>query len=270
MEETTVSASIVLYNGFAEAESCIQSVLDHTTGLPLQLFLIDNASPDGSGAKLAQRFGSAATVLQNPQNLGYGKGHNCCLPLLQSRYHAVINPDITLQEDTLAILCRYLDDHPEAAIVTPQLCFPDGRVQYVAKRVPNVLALAARQLGLHCLQPYENHYLMLERDLAQPQEVQFCSGCFFVIRTQVLQAIGGFDPGYFMYVEDADITRSAMRHGKAVYLPATRVCHSWHRAAHRDPKAFLQQLHSMFRYFRKWGFCFGFGKKAARLPGQQP
>ncbi len=270
MENTTVSASIVLYNGFAQAEGCIQSVLDKTVERPLQLFLIDNASPDGSGAQLARRFGDVATVLQNPRNLGFGKGHNGCLPLLHSRYHAVINPDITLREDTLAVLCRYLDEHPEVAIVTPQLRFPDGRVQYTAKRPPNVLALASRQLGLRCLAPYENHYLMLERDLRQPQEVQFCSGCFFVIRTEVLQAIGGFDPGYFMYVEDADITRAAMRHGKAVYLPDSYVCHSWHRAAHRDPKAFLQQLRSMMRYFRKWGFCFGFGKTAPRLPDQVP
>lgn len=263
-EPYTVSASIVLYNGFDEAEGCIQSVLQHSDGL--QLFLIDNASPDGSGQKLLARFGDRATVLQSPRNVGFGKGHNLCLPLLQSRYHAVINPDITLREDTLAVLCRYLDAHPEVAIVTPQLRFPDGRVQYVAKRTPNVLALAARQLGLACLKPYENHYLMLDRDLSQPQEVQFCSGCFFVIRTEVLRAIGGFDPGYFLYVEDADITRSAMRHGKAMFVPESYVCHSWHRAAHSAPVAFCRQLGSMLRYFGKWGFCFGFGKKAQDLP----
>lgn len=264
MAEYTVSASMVLYNGFEEAESCIDSVLEKTVGVPLQLYLIDNASPDGSGARLRQRFGQRATVLCNTRNLGFGKGHNACLPLLSSRYHAVINPDITLQEDTLAVLCRYLDEHPDVVMVTPQLRFPDGRIQQIAKRTPNVLALAARQLNIPCLKKYENYYLMLDRDLSLPQDIQFCSGCFFVIRTEVLQAIGGFDPAYFMYVEDADITRRALGHGRVVYLPQTFVYHSWHRATRRSLRAFCQQLRSMLRYFGKWGFCFGFGKTAGQ------
>ncbi len=262
MTDYTVSASIVLYNGFDEASSCIRSVLDATTGVPMHTFLIDNASPDGAGRKLQEHFGNEATVICSSENLGYGKGHNLCLEQLSSKYHAVINPDITLTEDAVTALCRYLDEHPDVVMVTPQLRFPDGRVQHIAKRTPNVLALAARQLNFGFLKKYENYYLMLDKDLSVPQEIQFCSGCFFVMRTDVFKAIGGFDPAYFMYVEDADITRKAMAHGKVVYLPTTFVYHSWHRAARRRLRPFLMQLRSMARYFAKWGFCFGFGKAA--------
>lgn len=266
MAEYTVSASVVLYNGFDEAAGCIESVLEKTTGVPLALYLIDNASPDGSGEKLKERFAGRAEVICSPQNLGYGKGHNLCLEKLNSKYHAVINPDIVFGEDTLSRLCVWLDEHPDVVMVTPNILFPDGRVQRIAKRIPNVLALTARQLPLGFLKPYENHYLMLDRDLSQPQEIQFCTGCFFVIRTDVLKSFGGFDPDYFMYVEDADITRRAMRCGKVMYLPETYVYHRWHRAPTRRLKPFLMQLRSMLLYFGKWGFCFGFGKKAACLP----
>ncbi len=262
MEPYTVSASIVLYNGFDEARSCIQSVLDKTVGTPLQLFLIDNASPDGSGKALQEHFGKSAEVILNPKNLGYGKGHNACLQRLNSKYHAVINPDITLCEDTLSVLCRYLEEHPDVAMVTPQLRFPNGRIQQIAKRTPNVLALLARQVRLRWLKKYENYYLMLDRDLSKPQDIQFCSGCFFVVRTDVMRDIGGFDPDYFMYVEDADITRRVMGHGQVVYLPETFVYHSWHRTARHNLRAFFLQVRSMLLYFRKWGFCFGWGKKA--------
>lgn len=265
MAEYTVSAGIVLYKGFEEAKSCIASVLDKTTGFPFQAYLIDNASPDDTGEQLEKAFAQRATVLRAPQNLGYGKGHNLCLPLLNSTYHAVINPDITLPDNVLKTLCDYLEEHPDVVMVTPQLRFPDGRIQQIAKRTPNVLALAARQLHWKFLEKYENYYLMLDQDLSVPQEVQFCSGCFFVVRTKALQAFGGFDPDYFMYVEDADITRRAMAFGRVMYLPQCFVYHGWHRAAHRDPKAFLQQLKSMMLYFKKWGFCFGFSKKADRL-----
>ncbi len=262
MAEYTVSASIVLYNGFEEASDCIRSVLDATTGVPMHTFLIDNASPDGTGQKLQRAFGDRATVICSPQNLGFGKGHNLCLDKLTSKYHAVINPDITLPDDVLTYLCRWMDDHPDVVMITPQLRFPDGRVQQIAKRPPNVLALAARQLNFDCLKKYENYYLMLDKDLSQPQDIQFCTGCFFVIRTQVLQKFGGFDPAYFMYVEDADITRHAMQYGRVVYNPEKFVYHSWHRATRRSLRPFLMQLRSMLRYFGKWGFCFGFGKTA--------
>lgn len=264
MAEYTVSASIVVYNGFEEAKSCIASVLERT-GVPLSAFLIDNASPDGSGLRMQAAFSGRATVLLSQKNLGYGGGHNLCLPLLESDYHAVINPDITLQEDTLRVLCDYMQAHPDVVMVTPQLRFPDGRIQQIAKRTPTVLALAARQLHWKCLEKYENYYLMLDRDLSVPQDVQFCSGCFFVVRTSALKSFGGFDPDYFMYVEDADITRRALRCGRAVYMPATYVYHSWHRATRHSFGAFWQQLKSMMLYFHKWGFCFGFAKKAERL-----
>jgi len=256
----------VLYNGFAEAEPCIRSVLGQTVGVPLQLYLIDNASPDSSGEQLLRVFGETAQVICNQDNIGFGKGHNSCLARLTSKYHVVINPDITLTQDAITGLCSYLDTHPDVVMVTPRLCFPDGKTQYIAKRPPNVLALAARQLNVPCLKPYENHYLMLDRDLTREQEISFCTGCFFVIRTDVLKHFGGFDPDYFLYVEDADITRRAMKYGKVMYVPQQQVIHAWHRAAHKSLRPFLLQLRSMLLYFRKWGFCFGLGKKATCLP----
>ena len=99
---------------------------------------------------------------------------------------------------------------------------------------------------------------MLDEDLTHEQEIGFCSGCFFVVRTAAFRAIGGFDEDYFMYVEDADITQKARAEGKIFYWPGTWVCHAWHRNPSRDVKSFLQQLHSMGRYFRKWGLRWGF------------
>jgi GT2 family glycosyltransferase len=57
-----------------------------------------------------------------------------------------------------------------------------------------------------------------------------------------------------------------MAHGKVMYWPGACVYHHWHRAPNRSLRPFVMQLRSMFLYFSKWGFCFGFGKKAACLP----
>ncbi len=248
-----LSASVVVYGDASAARRLLDSFARFGRGT--SLYLVDNASPDGAMDALeAGGLPPDTTVLRLPQNRGFGAGHNACLALLASRYHAVINPDIVLRDDAVARMAAWMDEHPDVAITTPQLLFPDGRPQYTAKRRPAVLPLLARQLGGGLLKKQEDHYLMLDEDLSQPQNVEFCSGSFFVIRTEVLRAIGGFDEGYFMYVEDADITRKALQHGRAVFLPQVAVVHEWQRAAHRKPRQFFWQLRSMLRYFRKWGF----------------
>ncbi|MEG0803583.1 MAG: glycosyltransferase family 2 protein [Pygmaiobacter sp.] len=251
-----VSASMVTYCGAEEAAAGVRSLLAHSEGCELAFYVIDNASPDGAGAMLAREFDKDARVevLCLPTNIGFGSGHNTVLGRLSSEYHVVLNPDITVDSDVLAQLCRYLDAHPDVVMVTPQLRFPDGSAQNVAKRQPTFLALLARQLHLGILKKYEDHYLMLDEDLSMEQDVQFCSGCFFVMRTAVFQAIGGFDENYFMYVEDADLTRKALQQGRVVYQPACYVYHAWHRTTKRSAKHFWMQVHSMGRYFKKWGF----------------
>ena len=255
VQKTPVTASIVTYNGYEEAVQAARSVLQHTQGVALQLFLIDNDSPDGTGARLEQTdFGGAAEVIRLPKNIGFGSGHNQVLPRLNSRYHAVINPDIELSEDSISALCAWMDEHPDVVMTTPRLRFPSGEEQFTAKRRPTFAALLSRQVPLPFLKKIERHYLMLDEDLSVPREVDFCTGCFFVMRSDVFAKIGGFDEGYFMYVEDADITRKAQKHGKVMYVPVTEVSHAWHRDANRKWKNFWMQVSSMFRYWKKWGF----------------
>ena len=254
-----VTGCIVTYGGFEEAARCARSALLQTHGVDLTLWLVDNASPDGTGARMAEAFAGVpgAHALALPRNLGFGGGHNAVLDRLDSVYHVVMNPDIELDSDAISALCGYLDTHPDVAMVTPRLRYPDGRPQYVPRRKPTFLALLARQLPLHFLKKYEEHYLMLDEDLGCEQDIEFCTGSFFVVRTAALRAVGGFDEQYFMYVEDADLTQKLLRQGRVVYWPGAEVIHAWHRAPHREAGSFLRQLHSMGIYFRKWGFRWG-------------
>lgn len=255
MEKTKVSASIVTYGGYDEAVQAARSLQKHTQAVELCLYLVDNASPDGTGHRLQQtQWGPGVQVLCLPRNVGFGAGHNAVLSRLDSVYHAVVNPDITLDEDAIGKLCAFLDAHPDVVMATPQLLFPDGTPQYTAKRAPGFLSLLARQVPLKCLKKTEEHYLMLDEDLTIAREIDFCTGCFFVIRTEAFRQMGGFDEGYFMYVEDADLTRKAQRYGKVCFTPCTHVYHAWHRSPNKSLKPFLMQISSMLRYWRKWGF----------------
>lgn len=257
MQRTRASACIVVYNGGKEAAGAARSLLEHTRDAELSLTLVDNASPDGSGAWLAQQdFGTQTRILRLAQNAGFGKGHNAVLPELRSEYHFVVNPDITLDDDAVSQLCAWMDAHPDVVMATPRLLFPDGAEQYTAKRRPTFLALLARQLPLPFLKGIEAHYLMRDADLTKPQEIDFCAGCFFVMRTEVFRKMGGFDESYFMYVEDADITREAQKYGRVMYVPDIHVYHAWHRDARKKWKNFWMQIRSMLHYWHKWGFRF--------------
>lgn len=249
-----ISACIVSYNGFDEVCTAVRSILAQCEGADLTLYLVDNASPDGTGEKLAaEDFGPGVQVICLPENKGFGAGHNAVLPLLNSDYHFVINPDITLREPVMENICAWLDGHPEAVMATPRMFFPDGREQILPKRKPNVLGLLARQ-GVPGLKKFGDRYAMLDEDLSKPTPIEFCTGSFFCIRTETFRKIGGFDEGYFMYVEDADITQKARREGLVYFLPQFSACHAWHRAPGRQLRPFIQQLRSMGRYFCKWGF----------------
>lgn len=253
-----ISASIVMYGGADETHTCLESLAKHTLGSNLTSYLIDNDSPDDALQTLKEMgLPENVTVIPLSENVGFGRGHNTVLPLLKSKYHAVVNPDIEITFDVLTAMAQWMDENPTVAICTPALVFPDGKPQYIGKRKPALLPLIARQTNFSFLKKYEDHYLMLDEDLTKPIDVEFCSGSFFLIRTEIFEKIGGFDPKYFMYVEDADITQKALQCGRAVYLPQFTVIHAWHRAAHKQLRQFFWQMRSMFRYFRKWGFRLG-------------
>lgn len=261
-----LSACIVVYNGWQEALKAVQSVLERTHRCQLTLYLVDNASPDGSGQKLREAIDGGklpaapnqrVELICNEQNFGFGKGHNSVMPRLTSDYHFILNPDILLTADTLSDLAEWMEAHPEAVMARPALRFPDGREQRLPMRRCSVRPMLYRQLpSLKFLEKYNAEYLMLDADLSRPTEIEFCTGSFSAVRTADFKAVGGFDEKYFMYVEDADLTQKMLTRGKAYLVPQYTAIHAWHRAAHRELKPFLWQARSLLLYFGKWGFKF--------------
>lgn len=253
-----LSACIVAYCDYEEVCDAVKSILQYTTAPDFALYVVDNGSPDGCGERLAATdFGDArVNILPLPENLGFGKGHNAVLDKLTSEVHFILNPDIVLTEDVLTPLAAWLLNTPDAVMATPQLRYPDGRPQHLPRRKPTPWLLLARQLAPKfggVFQKADDHYTMQDEDLSVPHEIEFCTGSFAALRTDVMKKIGGFDPAYFMYVEDADLTQKALQCGKVYLVPQYGAIHAWHRAPMRDAGKFKMQLVSMGRYFRKWG-----------------
>ena len=253
-----ISACIVAYCDYEEVCAAVRSILQHTPAPDFALYVVDNGSPDGCGARLAATdFGDErVTVRPLAENIGFGKGHNTVLDRLDSDVHFILNPDILLTEDILEPMAHWLLATPGAAMAPPQLRYPAGRLPHLPRRKPTPWLLLARQLAPKfggTFRKADDHYTMQDEDLTVPRPIEFCTGSFMAVRTDVLKKIGGFDPEYFMYVEDADLTQKVLREGSVWLAPQFTAVHAWHRAPMRDAGKFKMQLVSMGRYFQKWG-----------------
>jgi GT2 family glycosyltransferase len=258
----TLSIGLVTFNHEQVIEKTLRSVLDSLSpAIPAHVWVLDNCSADGTLSVLHQAAAgdSRVTVIANTRNEGFARGNNRILRLVNSTYHVFCNPDITITRGALDTLLRFLRSHPDVGIVCPRVHFNDGRLQPLNKRHPTVSDLFLRRFMPAAFQRYfaerMRRYDMLDRGYDESYDVPFVSGAFMVCRTQILQALGGFDVRFFLYLEDADLSRRVQQSGwRTVYCPDAVVLHEWRRDAHRSYRGTLLFCASVFRYFNKWGW----------------
>lgn len=252
-ERLRASLCIVTYNNKDNIEAALDSVFRQCLGTELTVYVSDNCSSDGTADIVEKKF-PQVTLLRNPDNKGFGAGHNKVLPLLRSDYHFIVNPDIILKSDVIGDMCRFMEDNPDIVMAVPKFVYEDGREQFTPKLTPTLRYMLGGRLERFggIFRRWRDEYTFRNKNVSEVTDVGFCSGCFVVIRTDVFRSIGGFDERYFLYSEDADLTRAAQRYGRTVYTPQFSVVHQWERAYMKSFRYFLIQIGSMFKYFYKW------------------
>ena len=246
-----VTGSIVTYNNISTIAKTLETLFGETKDLDFKRSVLDNGSSDGTPEYIEKNYPDV-TVIRSGKNVGFGAGHNIIINQVESKYHAVINPDIVLTQNAVKKMADYMDGNPEIGLLSPRICFPDGRDQILGKRNPHLKYLVASRLRGDEPSKLLKEYALLDCDLSKPTEIENATGCFMFIRTDVLKSIGGFDDGFFMYFEDADLARRINEVSKCVYYPDAVVNHVWGRDSKRNFKLMLVHINSMLRYFRKW------------------
>ena len=247
-----VSGCIVTHNNMSTIAQTLETLLGCTPQENFKLYIVDNASTDGTPEFIAEKY-PGLEIIRNTENTGFGTGHNAVIPLLSSKYHFVINPDIILHNDVVTEMTRFLDENEDIGLLAPKICFPDGRMQVLGKRDPKIKYLFASRLRNE-EKPGRllREYAMLDEDYTKPFDIENASGCFFMIRTELFRKIGGFDEGYFLYFEDSDITRTVRKYARVVFDPSVVVYHEWERESKHNFKLLLVHIRSMFYYMKKW------------------
>lgn len=252
MADYSISISVVTYNSAMHIGNLIRSITRYVRGISYHIFVVDNGSTDGTQEIVRNLVSPDITLIENDRNLGFGGGHNLILPQLDSRYHLCINPDVILESDVVSGIAGYLDIHEDIGILTPKVLNSDETLQLLPKRDPRLVYLLARRVNLPCLRKYRREYEMGDLDSRKECDIEFCTGCFMFMRTQLFRELCGFDERFFMYFEDADLTRRIREKARAQYNPEFTVVHHWERAGGKSLKFFIIQVVSMFRYMAKW------------------
>lgn len=248
-----ISITIVAYNDEEDVKNAVCSILEHTAvTIEKRIYIVDNSSRINGLEAFCQKY-KEVVYEKTPENLGFGGGHNYVLSRLDSRFHAIVNPDIILTEDSLGILMGFMKEKG-VGMAVPAMTDENGMPQAVYRRELTVLDMGIRMFLSSRFKKRQAYHTMQEMDYDRPFLVPFAQGSFLVIQTSLFLKLGGFDPRYFMYMEDADLCRQVNECSSLYYCPDTTVIHKWERGSHKSGK--LRRIHiaSMFRYFNKWGW----------------
>lgn len=249
--EHKVTGSIVTFNNMNTIKKTLETLFEFTKDIDFKLYVADNGSTDGTPELIEENF-PQVEVIRTGSNIGFGAGHNRVIEKVDSEYHAVINPDIVMIENAVKKMADYMDENKDIGLLSPRICFPDGRDQILGKKNPHLKYLAASRLRKDEPSKLLKEYAMLDCDLSKPVEIENATGCFMMFRTDVLKKVGGFDKRYFMYFEDADITRCVRKLARVVYYPYATVSHVWSRESKRNTKLMIIHIQSMLKYYAKW------------------
>lgn len=226
MSGGAVDIVIVSYNTVDLLRECLSSIA--TNAPAAQVFVVDNASRDGSVAMLRAEF-PEVVCLALEENLGFGAANNRGMAAGKAPYVLFLNSDAALTEGAVQGLQACLSTHSDTVMCGPRLVYPDGRYQPSCRRFPTLLRNIWLYSGLQARFPGHVRYLqnwLGEEEHAVPRCVDMVSGACFLARRSYMASIGGFDENLFLYEEETDIALPARRQGLYVrYCPDVVVVH---------------------------------------------
>lgn len=252
-----VTVSIVNWNTRDELRECVQSVLAQDGSVSFEVIVVDNASEDGSARMVHSEFADRVTLIANTANLGFGAAHNQAIAISRGRYILLLNPDSrVLEGDVLWKMVSFMDDNSGIGMLGPKVLYPDGSLQYSARRFPTMFAAGFRHTILGKLFPHNRFvrkYMMTDWAHDQVRDVDWLSGSALMVRRETLAQTGLLDERFFMYLEDVDWCKRAHAHGwRVVYYPMATVSHRIGAASDQVAIPMIKQHHrSMLRYFLK-------------------
>lgn len=233
--------------------------LEQSSNLETEVYVVDNDSKDGSAAMVAEKHGWA-TLIANDDNLGFAKANNQVLRQAKGRYILLLNPDTEVEPGALKTLIEFLETHPKAGIVAPQLLNSDGSIQRSCRQFPTFTGMLFELIGLSKIFPKGSKtgttfraYKMLDWEHDDEREVDQPEGACLLLRREVLEEVGLLDEGYFMLFEEVDWCYRIKKAGWQIWFtPKARVMHHYGQSIKQVKARMILSSHrGLYRFWRK-------------------
>ncbi|MGN7381561.1 dTDP-Rha:alpha-D-GlcNAc-pyrophosphate polyprenol, alpha-3-L-rhamnosyltransferase [Chlamydia abortus] len=251
-----LSIIILNYNTRELTLKALRSVYASRTGYQFEVILIDNASSDSSVEKIREEF-PQVRLIENQENVGFAKANNQGMRIATGRYILLLNSDTIVQADTLEIMIRFMDEHPDVGASGCKVILPDGSLDKACRRgFPTPSASFYYAFGISKLFPHVPRFNQYQLGYLNPDEeypVDCLVGAFMLVRRKVIDEVGLLDEQFFMYGEDVDWCYRIKQAGWTnYYYPKTHIIHYKGASSRKRPLKIVYEFHrAMYLFHRK-------------------
>ena len=258
VSDLLISVILVSYNTAKMSVQALDSLFASQGDFTLEVFVVDNASKDDS-VQVIQKAYPNITLIENKENVGFGRANNQVLNLVKGDYILLLNTDAFVQVDTLQKTVQYLQTHLYCGVLGVKLLGRDGELQPSCRYFPTPFNLFANRVGLHRLLPNIKLVDDANWDAALTQNCDWVPGCYYLVRKSAIDQVGLFDPLYFLYSEEVDHCFAVKKAGwQVTYFADASVVHIGGESAKTDNligqknrQVNSLRLESELLYFRK-------------------
>jgi GT2 family glycosyltransferase len=249
-----IIASLVLFkHQYQEIEPTLSSLLGEAS--ISKVVIVDN----GAHCNWLNTFShEKLEIIRLPINRGFGAGHNAVFERYghAAQFILICNPDIIFDVGEIDKLYQFSLEN-EVGLAVPKVIYPDGSLQHGCKLLPSPYQLFIRRFFSRSASKVNQDYELRRADYNRAFFAPSLSGCFMIVSRRVLAEIHGFDPIFFMYMEDVDFSRRVCETAHSVcYCPGAVVIHESQRRSYVDMRFLCYHIVSAIRYFNKWGWFF--------------
>lgn len=229
---------------------CIDSINATVPPCTFEIWLVDNASSDGSIEAVKRSFPEVKCI-ENNKNLGFAKANNLAIRQANGRYVVLLNTDTVLTQSALRILIEFMDSNKDVAICGGQLLNGDGSLQNSIANIPTLATELLNKSLLRRLFPVR--YPGKENLFERPTEVESVIGACMVVSKDAIDRVGLLDETYFFFLEETDWCLSMRKKGWRIFFhPSARIFHLQGQTAKKNNiAARIEYWRSRYSFFRK-------------------
>jgi GT2 family glycosyltransferase len=260
---------------------CLESIRANAPKCEFEIIVVDNASTDGSGEAIEAQF-PEVRLIRNPRNVGFAEANNQGSEIARGNYLLLLNSDTIVLPASLDDLVSAMERDESLGVVAPKLIYPNSSVQMSYGPIPNLFVVFCTFFDVKRLVPMPLRSRISRSSVAgiagtagsvylswfsggNPQTrlidpETYVTGACMLIRRKCYEQVGGLDPGFFMYVDDADYSKRVHDAGwKILYSADTTVVHlqggtAGKRYRWNSARAYQSMLYFMKKHRGSWAF----------------